>query len=120
MSYYIYEVIFMLERTKLLQKCKEVRQGVDNLLSMVEADGYNYDCWNEKHESATTKLSEEIDSFAEMVEDAECLSRTERKEYITTLMVAKYIEGFLLGTYSAKNATENCIYLTWNPLEEVN
>ena len=110
----------MSEKTKLLQKCKEVRQAVDNLLSMVEADGYIYDCWNDKHESAMTNLREEIDSFAEMVEDAECLSRTERKEYITTLMVANSIEGFLLGTYSVKNAEGNWIYVTWNPLDEVN
>lgn len=110
----------MSEKTELLQKCKEVRQAVDNLLSMVEADGYIYDCWNDKHESAMTNLREEIDSFAEMVEDAECLSRTERKEYITTLMVANSIEGFLLGTYSVKNAEGNWIYVTWNPLDEVN
>ena len=118
MSYYIYEVIFMLEKTELSQKCEKVRQAVDELLSIVEDDGYIYDCWNEKHESAMTKLREEIDSFTEAVICVEGLSRTEREEYITTLAVANSIEGFLLGTYSAKNAEGNWIYITWNPLEK--
>ena len=110
----------MLKESKLQQECEEVRKAVDDLLITLEESGYVYDCHDERHESKMYKLREKIDSFTEAVIDAEGLSHDERSEYITTLTIANNIEGFALGTYSAINAEGNWIYLTWNPLDEVN
>ena len=111
MSYYIYEVIFMLTHEELMAKCQELWVAGGAIMAIINADGYTYDSNLMAHKTLKSQLIERKKSLLSIyLKNRGSISDEDAEEIISVIRMAEAVNVLITGldeTHSSEERFHN-------------
>ena len=105
----------MLTLEELKEKCQELYDVADALMSLIRVDDYTYKSNLNAHEYLKDKLIKREESLVSTyLENRNSISDEAAKEIVTTLMMLSTIRGYIFGSDKKDTPKEKWLDIYWH------